>query len=142
MYAVLDIAPPSVLKRPTDWPAIKVHTSAFPERPACFRGRVIILDFDHNALLETASPPVLKLKLPVDWPATKVPALSRSIYRLQCFRQSIPTGGRMATWLLVNRRIGRSPWCQKHASRRRESSPGHTGSPSSPLRPVHLPNRK
>jgi hypothetical protein len=42
-------------------------TSAVPESPVRFRGKVIILDFDHNAVLETAPP--LVLELPVDWPA-------------------------------------------------------------------------
>lgn len=45
-------------------------TSAFPESPARFHGKLIILDFDHNAVLETLAPSVLKL--PVDLPTTKV----------------------------------------------------------------------
>jgi hypothetical protein len=40
-------------------------TSTIPESPARFRGRVIILAFDHNAVLDTAPPSVLEL--PVDW---------------------------------------------------------------------------
>jgi hypothetical protein len=40
------------------------------------------------AVLDTAPPSVLKLPVDVDWPATNVPALSRSIYRLQCSLQS------------------------------------------------------
>jgi hypothetical protein len=37
------------------------NTSAFPESPsqACFRGKVIILDVDHNAVLDAAPPSVL-----------------------------------------------------------------------------------
>jgi hypothetical protein len=55
------------------------------------------------AVLDTAPPSVLKL--PVGYPATKVSALSWSIYRLPCSRQSVPAGGRMATRQLANRRI-------------------------------------
>jgi hypothetical protein len=53
--------------------------SAFPESPsqARFRGKVIILDFDHNGVLEIATLSVLKL--PVAWPATKVTALSSRV---------------------------------------------------------------
>jgi hypothetical protein len=43
------------------------------------------------AILDTASPSVLKL--PVDWPVIKVPVLSRSIYRLLCFRLSPQEAG-------------------------------------------------
>jgi hypothetical protein len=39
--------------------------STIPESPARFRGRVIILAFEHNAVLDTAPPSVLEL--PVDW---------------------------------------------------------------------------
>jgi hypothetical protein len=56
------------------------------ERPAHFCGKGIVLDFDHNAVLDTVPPSVLKL--PMDWPATKVPALSWSLYRLLSVRQS------------------------------------------------------
>jgi hypothetical protein len=46
-------------------------TSAIPESPspARFRWKVIILELNHNVVLETAPPSLLKL--PVDWPATK-----------------------------------------------------------------------
>jgi hypothetical protein len=72
---------------PVYWPAIKVP-ERFPEGSAHFCGKVIVLDFDHNAVLDTAPPSVLKL--PVGWLATKVPALSWSLYRLLSIRQSTP----------------------------------------------------
>jgi hypothetical protein len=71
--------------------------------PAHSRGKVITFDFDHDAALDIAPPSGLKLL--EDWPASKVPALSRSIYRLPCSRQSTPVGGRIATRQLANRRI-------------------------------------
>jgi hypothetical protein len=49
-------------------------TSAFPGSQTRFRENVIIIDFDHNVVLETAPPSVLKL--PVKWPAIKIPVLS------------------------------------------------------------------
>jgi hypothetical protein len=55
MYAVLDTAPPSALKLPVDWPVTQ-SKSAIPESPACFRWKVIILDFDHNAVLPSVPP--------------------------------------------------------------------------------------
>jgi hypothetical protein len=76
--------------------------SAILESPAHFHGKVI-LDCDHNVVLETTPPSVLKL--PVDWPVTKVSALSRITHRLQYSGQSAPTGHRMATRQLASRRI-------------------------------------
>jgi hypothetical protein len=46
--------------------------SAFPESPARFRGKVVIVDFDHNEVLEKAPP--LVLNLVTKWPATKAVA--------------------------------------------------------------------
>jgi hypothetical protein len=83
-------------------PSSDQSASAIPESPACFGVKVIILDFDHSVVLGTA--PLSVLKLPMDWLVTKVPALS-SIYRLKCSGQSAPTGRRMATRQLANRRI-------------------------------------
>jgi hypothetical protein len=49
----LDTAPPSLLKLPVDWAAIKVLR--FPgDSTTRFRGIVIILDFDRKVFLETA----------------------------------------------------------------------------------------
>jgi hypothetical protein len=56
-------------------------TSAIPESPAHFREKVILLDFDHNAVMETS--PASVLQLTVDWPAIKVPALSCRVQRFR-----------------------------------------------------------
>jgi hypothetical protein len=61
--------------------------SAFLESLAGFRRKAIILELDHNAVLKTAQPSVLKL--PADWPATKVVALSRRVRVQQHYRRKI-----------------------------------------------------
>ncbi len=60
MFVVLDIASLSEPKLPLYWPAIKVP-ARFLEASARFCGKVIILDFDHNAVLDAEPPSVLKL---------------------------------------------------------------------------------
>jgi hypothetical protein len=122
MYAALGTVSPSEPMLPVYWSAIKVP-ERFPEGSAHFCGKVIVLDFDHNAVLDTAPPSVLKL--PVGWLATKVPALSWSLYRLLSIRQSTPYEAlRLSTACISSPRSSLS--CRKHESRRRESYPGHT----------------
>jgi hypothetical protein len=101
----------------------------FPESTTRVHGKVVIVDFDHNTVLEKAPPSVLKL--PKDWPALNFDhnAVMRNNITLNAevphapvskqstrstpeylsspvFRESPPTGGRMATGqVLANRCI-------------------------------------
>jgi hypothetical protein len=79
--------------------------NAFPQSPHRFHGKCSILGFDHNAVLDTLLPSVLKLS--VGWVATKLPALFRSIHCLQCSRQSGYSTAHKSSHQS-------SPWCWEH----------------------------
>jgi hypothetical protein len=61
--------------------------SDFLDSSAPFHREVIILELDHNAVLKTAPPSVLKLL--VDWQATKVTELSWRVRVQQRFHRKI-----------------------------------------------------
>jgi hypothetical protein len=73
--------------------------SVIQENPGRFYGKVMIFDFDYNAVLDTA--PSSMLKLPVDWPATKKERYPGVLF-LQYSRQSAPAGDRIAARQLVS----------------------------------------